>query len=255
VIVDVNVHLSRWPFRRLRGDETPALVSLLREKGVAQAWAGTFDGAFHFDLGSANARLADECRRHGAGFLVPFGAVNPAQVDWEEDLRRCADVHRMPGIRLYPNYHGYALDHPDFAKLLKLASERRLIVQLATRLEDPRTQHPLARVANVDPAPLAALLQQTPTLRFVLLNGLMELRGPALQALSALDHVWFDLSSLEGQSGLAGLVKQVRPERILFGSQAPFLTWDAARLKVKETALDPAVERGVLEGNARALLR
>src|SRR5262245_44100887 len=58
-IVDTNVWLSRWPFRRLPLDETPALVTKLRTAGVVAAWAGSFDGMLHKDLASANTRLAD----------------------------------------------------------------------------------------------------------------------------------------------------------------------------------------------------
>lgn len=237
MIVDANVHLSRWPFRRLRGDE--GLAAHLRSKGVDRAWAGSFDGVFHLDLASANARLADECRRDD--LFVPFGAVNPAQVDWEEDLRRCHEVHRMPGIRLYPNYHDYALDDPRFEKLLRAAAERGLVVQLALKMEDPRVQHRLARVPNVDPKPLAALLPRIPAARLMLLNT------PPLPELTT---AWFETSAIEGAAGLAA----APTDRLLFGSQAPFFTWDAAFLKVKEAGLDEARRAAVLEGNARRLL-
>ena len=66
-IIDVNVNLSRWPFRRLIGDETPELIKKLRAHNVDQAWAGTFDGLLHKDISSANARLAEECRENGRG--------------------------------------------------------------------------------------------------------------------------------------------------------------------------------------------
>src|SRR5439155_20659192 len=102
-MIDVNVNLSRWLLRRLRGDDTSALVAMLHRHNVVQAWAGTFDVLLHKDLASANARLADQCHRHGRGVLVPFGSINPKSPDWKEDLRRCAEEHRMAGIRLHPN--------------------------------------------------------------------------------------------------------------------------------------------------------
>src|SRR6266568_4178717 len=179
-LIDVNANLSRWPLRRLRGDDTAALVAMLRRQGVVQAWAGSFDGLLHKDIASVNSRLADECRRHGGGLLLPFGSINPKLPDWQEELRRCVEEHRMAGIRLHPNYHGYKLNDPHFARLLKLATERRFPVQLAFVMEDERMMHPLLRVDPVDTTSLAELVKQTPGLRLVLLNSLRTLRGQAL---------------------------------------------------------------------------
>jgi len=254
-LIDTNVSLSRWPGRRLPLEETPALVAKLRSQGVSEAWAGSFDGLLHKDIASVNARLAEECRKHGRGVLVPFGSVNPLLPAWEEDLRRCHEEHKMPGIRLHPNYHGYKLDDPALAKLLDLAAAGGLIVQLAVVMEDERTQHRLMRVPHVDVTPLVALLGSRPRLRVVLLNWSRAVNAALLAKLSAAGQVCFDIATLEGVGGVAKLLKQVPPERVVFGSYAPFFYFESALLKLKESVLSEADMTAIRAGNAGRLLR
>ena len=253
-MIDTNVHLSRWPFRRLPGDETPDLAARLRAHDVKQAWAGSFDGIFHKDLAAVNERLDAECRTHGRDFLVPFGSVNPMLPNWEEDVRRCHEVHRMPGIRLHPNYHGYTLAHPAVASLVRQAAERALIVQVAISLEDTRTQGPLVHVPPVDGAPLLDLVRKTKGVRLMLLNwprGVDEQEQAV--PLAATGSVYFDISMVDGIEGLARLAKHVPISRILFGSHYPFFSFESAALKVQESGLGETEKQALVEGNARGL--
>jgi predicted TIM-barrel fold metal-dependent hydrolase len=253
-VVDVNVSLGRWPTRRVPLDVPAQLAARLREHGVVEAWAGSLDGLFHKDLASANARLAEQCRaRHGVR-LVPFGAVNPTLTGWEEDLRRCAEEHRMPGIRLHPNYQGYAADDPRLAELLARAADRGLIVQLALSMEDSRMMHPLLRVPPIDPAPLADLVRRTAGLRLVLLNALNTLRGEPLRELLGAGEVFVEIATLEGVGGVGALLGDIPADRVLFGSHSPLFTFEAAMLKLEESPLGPAPLRAIREGNAGRLL-
>ncbi len=253
-LVDVNAYLGRWPLRHLPGDDTADLASRLRRHGVVQAWVGSLGGLLHKDIAAVNAWLVDECRRYGDGMLVPFGSVNPKLPDWQDDLRRCIEEYHMPGIRLHPNYHGYKLDDPDFAKLLRMAAERGLIVQLALIMEDERTMHPLLRVQPTSVAGLAGLVRQTPGLRLVLLNSQSVLRGRALADLLAAGEVYIEIAMLEGVGGIAGLLAQVPPNRVLFGSYTPLFYFESALLKLQESPLSDEQLGAIRSANARRLL-
>ncbi len=253
-LTDTNVYLSRWPLRRLALDDTAALVAKLRAHGVTQAWAGSFDGLLHRDIATVNARLADECRRHGGGLLVPFGSVNPKFPDWEEDLRRCAEEHHMPGIRLHPGYHGYRLDDPAFVKLLRLATERGLVVQLVFVMEDRRMMHPLLQVEPPVVKPLADVVRKTPGLRLELLNSSTILRGPPLLDLVKAGGVHLDIAMIESVGGVASLLEKVPLNRVLFGSHAPLFYFESALLKLKESPLNEEQLQAIRCNNARRLL-
>ncbi len=251
MIIDTHAYLSRWPFRRLAGDEPAEFVSLMRDHGVGQAWVGSFDGLLHRDMGGVNARLAADCRAHGAGLLVPFGSVNPVLPDWQEDVRRCREQHRMPGIRLHPNYHGYTLADPRFSEVLRLASRSGLIVQLVVTMEDERTQHPLLQVPSVDLSPLAEIVPAIPSLRLIVLN---QKHDAPVKKIAAAGQVYFDFGMVERLRGVATLARQVSPARVVFGSHFPLFYIESAALKMPESGLSDEDFRAISESNARRLL-
>lgn len=255
-MIDTNVHLFRWPFRRLAGDDPAGLVARLLNKGVTQAWAGSFEALLCRDMAGANARLVAAAREQQEGFLVPFGCVDPRLPDWEEELRRCHEIHRMPGIRLYPNYHGYTLDDPALVDLLGRAAARGLIVQVALSMEDIRTQFPLMAVPPADPAPLAAILPRISNLRLVLLNAgrWAQDDSPDLAAIRNAGNVYFDIAMNEGVGGLERLIAVTSPDRVVFGSHFPFYYFESAALKVQSAGLAVDQRRALNERNARTLL-
>jgi predicted TIM-barrel fold metal-dependent hydrolase len=250
-IIDTNASLFQWPFRRLPLDETNALVKKLRSLGITQAWAGSFEGLLHRDLAGVNQRLAEECKRRME--LLPMGSVNPQLLGWERDLKDCIEEHNMPGIRLHPNYHGYTLDDPRFARLLEQATKARLLVQISVAMEDTRTQHPRLAVPDVDLSPLPGVLSKIPWAKVQILNYRPQ---PAmLDKLAKTPGVYFDVARVESTDGVPKLVAAVPEGRVLFGTHAPFLVPEAALIRTHEASLlyEESL-RELLSANARAVL-
>ncbi len=216
---------------------------------------GSLDGLFHRDLGGVNLRLAEACRQERRVELVPFGAVNPRLPDWQDDVRRCADEHGMPGIRLHPNYHGYRLDEPVFAEVLDAAAARHLIVQLVVRMDDTRVQHPLMQVPDVDVKPLAERVRDRPGLRLMLLNSLATLPVAELRALAAVERIGVEIAMKEGVGGVAELLRTVPKDQVFFGSHLPLFSLESAVLKMREAGLDDEARRAVESENAQRWLR
>ncbi len=248
-IVDTNIHLFHWPFRRLPLDETDKLVKKLRSLGVAEAWTGSYEALLHRDMASVNDRLANACERHAE--LIPVGSIHLNLPGWEDDLHRCLHRHKMPAVRLYPNYHGYTLADQRFQQLLKSATKAGCLIQIAAAMEDTRTQHPMMRVADVDLQPLITWMPANPTAKIQILNA--RPRGTLLQQLSALPGVYFDTARVDGTDSIARLIDAVPPARLMLGSHAPFLIPEAALIRVAESNLNEDKLRSVLAENALAI--
>ena len=244
-MIDVNVHLSRWPCRRVAGDEPEELIAMLRRQGVTEAWAGSFDALLHKDINAVNERLASDCAA-SKGFLVPFGALNPMLPDWQEDLRRIVERHRMKGIRLYPNYHRYTLSDAIASEVLATAAKHSLRVQIVLAMEDERTQNPLVRVPPVDPAPVPSLLSSVPDLRLMLLN--------AARPLPRMPGVFCDFAMQESPYAVRHVLSAVGEDRTVLGSHAPLFYTAAANLKLKEAGLRPDQVRAITTANANSFL-
>jgi hypothetical protein len=252
-----------WPFRRLKHSSTTSLVAKLQQHGIKQAWVGSYEALFHKDIDGANARLVEECVHQGGRMLVPFGTVNLAWPDWEEDLRRCHERYRMPGIRLYPGYQPFDFEHPDFPKLLAMTADRRLLVQICMQMEDERVIHPRVIVPPLSTGDVLPLLKSEPRANVQFLHWGDFFRGAnQLTRLIAETSAVWDISNLEGNGAVGRLLAgnhwylraRMPVERLLFGSHAPYFPFESAVLKLFESPLDQLQLNAVMEDNARRLL-
>ena len=263
-IIDTNVNLFKWPFRRMKYGDTRSLVAKLRHHRITKAWAGNFEALFSKSINEVNSRLAEECRVRGEGILIPFGTVNLAWPDWEEDLRRCHEVHRMPGIRLYPTYQTYDLNHVEFPRLISQATERGLIVQIVGDMEDSRVHHPIVVTRELSFDPLVEIMKKIPKAKVQLLCWNERVSSELLKKLVLETNIVLDISWLESTGALGRMIEgnhwygprtPVPVERIVFGSHAPYFPVESAIIKLFESPLTLEQMKAVMNVNAGQFIK
>ncbi|HYH55270.1 MAG TPA: amidohydrolase family protein [Anseongella sp.] len=262
-ITDTYINLFEWPFRKLKYSDTGELVRKLKQHGIGQAWAGSFEALFHKDMGGVNARLSKECKKHGNGMLLPIGSVNTSWPGWEEDLRRCSEVHQMKGIRVFPIYQMTALDSPEFLQLVEMTVRRGLFLQIVGDVEDPRHLHPLVKVRDIPFEPLLEVGKKVPGARIQLVHWNRKVGAALMERIARETSITFDISRVEGAGEVGRLIagnswygpkSPLAAERLLFGSHAPYFPVESALLKLFESPLTEAQLRLIMAGNAAKLL-
>lgn len=249
-IVDTNVSLFRWPFRRLPLDETEKLLAKMDSCGISKCFAGSFEGIFQRDISAVNRKLARACANPR---FVGMASINPTLPDWQGDLKQSVEEFGMSGIRLHPNYHGYTLEDPVFRQVIEAAAASGILIQLVALIEDVRTQNEAGSVADVDLTGLPGIAGEFPGAKIQLLNW--RPRGEMLTALAESPNVRFDTARIDGTDSVAKLCETVSPERVLFGSHAPFLIPEASLIRtIHESGLPEPALRQVVQVNAENLL-
>lgn len=260
---DTNAYLFCYPFRNLKYGATEALLKKVNQHQAGQVWVSSFESLFHKNIDHVNTRLVRECREKGDGMLVPFGTVNPAFPDWEEDLRRCHEEHEMPGLRLYPGYHGYTLEEDKFTRLLSSATELGMMIQIVIAMEDERMMHPLVDVPAVEVSPLPGLLNQVPDARVQLIHPFRHIRGDSLRLMIEETNVTFDISNLDFAGALELIMKgdhayvqgtSIPAERLMFGSHMPYFPLENVLFKFMESRLTEEDAQLIMKNNAERLL-
>ncbi len=262
-IIDTNINLLEFPSRHLKYGETKALVSKLRQHGINQAWAGSFEALFHKDIDGVNARLTEECKVNGKGMLLPFGTVNIAWPDWEEDLRRCHEVYKMPGIKVFPIYQTFGPDHPEFLRFVQKVAERGMILQIVGDIEDVRHIHPIVEVRGLNFEPLIDVMKKVPQAKVQLVYWNNRIGGN-LDKLVAETNVMLDISRIEGNGAVgrmiegdpwSGTAKPVPAERLMFGSHAPYFPVETNIIKLFESPLALEQMQAIMNENASNFLK
>jgi uncharacterized protein len=234
VILDSHMHVGDFPLFNVSLDRD-GLVALMREHEIATGLV------FHPDNALIRTVIA---RTPGVYGLV---WVNPRAANALDETRRLLDEpgSRFRGVKLHPLLDGYHPDDPAVHPIIELLIERGLPALI-------HCGHPIFTL----PWSIEELIRRYPAARIVLGHmghGNIVYINAAIDVAARNQNVYLETSGMPMHTKIREAVERVGPNRVLYGSDAPFHHPSVELTKVRVSGLPPDLADRVLGENGRRL--
>lgn len=259
MLVDSNAYVGHWPFKHLQYNTCETVLGRMNQFGVDAAVLSNLNGIFYKNTQPANEELAARIRakRAFADRFIPFAVINPVFGGWKDDFDTCVTRLGMRGIRLYPQYHGYELTHPNLVELVKRARDRGLPVAFSLRMVDSRPSSWLDITQEWSLKDLVPIVRQVPDAKYLIVNVANSTQlTDEDQQLFRQANVLLDTSGRH-ISNLGELLLRFGQTKFAFGTHSPILDYLTGLLRVESLSsqeADAATRELLRSGNINRLL-
>lgn len=228
MIFDSHMHVGEFPLFGVSLDRD-GLAALLEECGI--------DGCLLF---SPDNELVREIAEELPGV---WGLVwaNPREPGCEATVRRLLEHPRFVGVKMHPLLDAYHPDDPIVHPVMEAAVEADAPVLF-------HTGHPLFTL----PWSIEEVAVRFPEANVVLGHmghGNVVYINASIDIAARRPNVYLETSGMPMHTKIREAVERVGPERVLYGSDAPFHHPAAEMLKVKLSGLAPELVERVLGRN------
>jgi len=235
MIIDFNAHFGAGP-SSMEWHSASELLAIEMGAGIDITIASDLATAFH-DAAFDDAPLPEG--------LIAFASLNPSF--------RPYDLPPAKGLRIYPSYHDWSVADDAVARLLAIAREHSLIVQVCLRLRDPRALPVTVPIPDAI-SQIREMVSGNDDILFVT-SGMSFAEIKANLALCDRPNVWIDISHVQHPTNsLPKLLDTIDVSRVLFGSGAPVLYPYANVYRVMNSAIPDESRQRILYKNAQELL-
>jgi predicted TIM-barrel fold metal-dependent hydrolase len=244
--MDCHGHIGVHPDFPAYQADADAMVAVMDQLNIERL-AVTSTLACYNDCPRGNAEIEAVLRRHPERFFG-YVTVNPNPPGQAvAELERWAGFHRPPLIKLHPGLHKYPVHGEHYKPIWDYANQHEAVVLVHTWDSDP----------NCGPLLFPSIARAHPKARILLGHSGVTWRGimQAMEAAEAAPNLFLDLaSSQHHRLILEKCARRVGAERILFGSDMPFLEASMTLAHVLTAKISDAEKEKILRTNFSTLV-
>ena len=251
LLFDCHGHFGPEAGFHIPGTALDDFVAVLDRIGIDRVAVSTFTNGLPY--GNDAVAKAVRARPDRLVGYVRVNANYPKTM--ERELERCLDQPGFRGIKIHPYCDQVPVEDPRYEPVWKFAVARDVPV-LSHTWQSLRYYDPLCDFCT--PARFARVLETHPEVKIILGHSGGEYDGilEAIEVAKAFPNVYLDTASSRTYPGVVSmLVKEVGAERVLYGSDTPFLTPVTQVGKVVFAGITEEEKRLILGLNAAKLFR
>jgi predicted TIM-barrel fold metal-dependent hydrolase len=245
MIIDAHVHSGE-----LKGCGTEDMLRLADRAGFDRIFCTDWM-ALSYDMYEGNRRLAEDMKRHPDRIIgyctIPSHHFGHKAVD---EVQRCYEVYGMRGLKVWHQTAGIgsysqltSINEPQMIPIFEKAAELGMLI-----------------LAHSTPEECMGLSQAVPEAKLLMAQsgGCPTALGDwhkAIEAARQYPNILLDTSSSQSDMGyLEAIVDAVGAERVIFGTDMPFIDPFFGLAKVSGAKLTAGQKKLILGGNVRRLL-
>ena len=248
LVVDAHAHMGPWHNFRVPKGDAAGMVERMDQLGVRTCIASP-----HVAIGPCyreGNRQAMAAADAFPGRIVPYVTINPnyPEAEIREEIEHWHSLGRIRGFKVHPACHQHKVDGPGYGPMFEYARAHGL----------PVLSHSWAGDACAGATLLSRMAAEMPTVTFIVGHAasswgmIDEACGEAIQR----DNVVLDLTGSQLlYRALETMVERVGADRILFGTDIPFIDPAPGLGRVLMSRVQDEGKRRILGGNAQRVFR
>ncbi|MGH9405592.1 MAG: amidohydrolase family protein [Terriglobia bacterium] len=245
-IVDCHGHIGIHPDFPAYKTEPEEMIAVMDVLNI-QVLAVTSTLACYNNCPRGNAEVEEVLRRYPERFMG-YVTVNPnPRGQALEELNRWAHFHSPPLVKLHPATHHYAISGANYAPIWDYANQTGAVVLVHTWDSDPLC----------GPLLLAPIARAHPRATILIGHSGVTWRGyeQALEAARECSNLYLDIAGSQShRTVLEHCVEAIGAERVLFGSDMPYLEAAVSVGRVLTARIADAAKEMILRQNFLRLI-
>jgi len=232
MIIDININWGNWPFGNLYFNSFRNYINKIKNKGIEEGFISPIDGIFSPDPDILNEKVIKKLNKQNSFKCLPI--INPKIKNWQEILEKYNKEYKIKIIKIVPSFHRYSIIEKDVYKFFEKLCQLDMSPVIQKRFEDERSKSPVLNLKDIEIKQIEKISKDFPELKIIILCLYWH---EVIKLSEKCKNLYFDISFIECLDTLGALLKYISEDRVIFGSNVPFLYPESSILKLQYSTI------------------